>query len=355
VFREGNPLLWLDRGCAGESRRLRKTLPPPLPALRFCLKQYSHPSREDSASCRLLKASSNCLVSWTTRTEDTPTGKRSPLPCRDSSLTLNLTVAVYCTTALTLRRWMHPRRWRTHVPTICISPGQILLLTRIRTRSTYRGEIWSGIQIQRKSIFSWEDIMGDLYLKQDSHLQTPLPTNWASLKCSSYKSSADSDAGDSRWDDTESNLSLGLSSAAVCSANTSKGAHNTWDNYTEEEQLPPCSVLPVGRCSVEVPSITTFPPRPFSSLGIRETPKCLPRHENSFSPEESVKGILERRKHVQLTMRSGAEKTRLEYYFGGHVNIKNGKRTRGRTSSIPETGFNPYSSFRDPKTVGTLD
>jgi hypothetical protein len=83
-------------------------------------------------------------------------------------------------------------------------------------------------------------------LKQDSHLQTPLLTNLASFKNGSYKSSADSDAGDSRWDDTESNLSLGLDSAAgSCSTNTSKWAHEMWDSYAEEDQLPPYSVLPV--------------------------------------------------------------------------------------------------------------
>jgi hypothetical protein len=90
--------------------------------------------------------------------------------------------------------------------------------------------------------FSWDDIMGDLYLKQDSHLQTPLLTNLASFKNSSYKSSADSDEGDSRWDDTESNLSFGLHSAAgSCSTNTSERAHETRDNYTEEGQLLPDS------------------------------------------------------------------------------------------------------------------
>jgi hypothetical protein len=162
--------------------------------------------------------------------------------------------------------------------------------------------------------FSWEDIMGDPYSKQDSHLQTPLSKNLVSIKKGSYKSSADSDAGDSRWDDTESNLSLGLSSAAgSCSTNTSKWAHETWDNYTEEDQLRPYSVLLVNQCSVEVPSITAFPPRPFSSLGIRETLNRRPRHENSFSQENSVKDILKTREHVKLTMKSGAEKTRLEY------------------------------------------
>jgi len=114
--------------------------------------------------------------------------------------------------------------------------------------------------------FSWEDIMGDEYLKQDSDLQTPLWTNLASFKNGSYKSSADSDAGDSQWDDTESSLSLGLHSAAgSCSTNTSKRAHETWDNYTEEGQLPPYSFLPVDPCSVETPSIAAFSPRPFSS------------------------------------------------------------------------------------------
>jgi hypothetical protein len=112
--------------------------------------------------------------------------------------------------------------------------------------------------------FSWEDIMGDLYLKQDSHLQTPLLTNLVSFKNGSYKSSADSDTGDSRWDDTKSNLSLGLHRAASsCSTNTSKRAHKTWDNYTEEGQLPPYSVLPVDQCSIEIPSIATFSPHPF--------------------------------------------------------------------------------------------
>jgi hypothetical protein len=161
--------------------------------------------------------------------------------------------------------------------------------------------------------FSWEDIMGDLYSKQDSHLQTPLSTNLASFKNGSYKSSADSDAGDSRWDDTESNLSLGLSSAASsCSTNTSKWAHETW-NYTEEDQLPPYSVPPVDQCSVEIPSVTAIPPRPFSSLGIREAPIRRHRHENYFSQEKSVKGIREIREHVKLTMQNGAEKIRLEY------------------------------------------
>ena len=87
----------------------------------------------------------------------------------------------------------------------------------------------------------YECLGTDLYLKQDS---PPLSTNLASFKNGPDKSSADSDAGDSRWDDTESNLSLGLYSAAgSCSANTSKRAHETWDNYTEEGQLPPYSVL----------------------------------------------------------------------------------------------------------------
>jgi hypothetical protein len=162
--------------------------------------------------------------------------------------------------------------------------------------------------------FSWEDIMGDLYSKQDSHLQTTLSTNLASFKNGSYKSSADSDAGDSRWDDTESNLSLGLSSTAgSCSANTSKWAHETCDNFTEEDQLPPYSVLPVEQYSVEIPSITAFPPRPFSSLGIREAPIRHYRHENYFSHEKVVKDIQETREHAKLTMQSRAEKTRLEY------------------------------------------
>jgi hypothetical protein len=108
--------------------------------------------------------------------------------------------------------------------------------------------------------FSWEDIMGDLYLKQDSHLQTPLLTNLASFKNGSYKSSADSDAGDSRWDDIESNLGLGLHSAAgSCSTNTSKRAHKTWDNYTEEGQLPPYSVLPVDLISALSKSLQLLP------------------------------------------------------------------------------------------------
>jgi hypothetical protein len=149
-FGEGNPLLWLIRAVQEKLARCAILYPPASPP-RFCLKQHPHPSREDSTSCKLLKASSNYLLSWTTRTEGTPSRKKSPLPCSDSLLTL--TVVAYCITAFPLRRWMHPRRWRTHIPTTCISPGQILLLIRIRRRSTYRGEIWSGNQIQRKFTF----------------------------------------------------------------------------------------------------------------------------------------------------------------------------------------------------------
>lgn len=144
--------------------------------------------------------------------------------------------------------------------------------------------------------FSWEDIMGDRYSKQDSHPQTTLSTNLVSFKGDSYKSSAQSDAGDSRWDDTESNLSFEVSSAAgSCSTITSKCAHDKRDNYTEAGRSPPCSILPPDRFSAGVPSTTYFPSRRRFSLGMRETPKCRPQHEKSFFHENNIEEMLEAR------------------------------------------------------------
>lgn len=168
--------------------------------------------------------------------------------------------------------------------------------------------------------FSWEDIIGYLdnpHSKEDAHLHTPSGANLTPFNKGVYKTSASSIAGDSQWDDTESNLSLDLSSIADSQySNTSESANEIWAKDIED-QIPPYGDQAVERCSDTIPSILTFTaaeptPHPLSSFGFSKAPIYRPLHENHLSYKWSLEEIIESRKHVKYTLHKGSEKSRLE-------------------------------------------